>query len=148
MWYRLVATALIRPLAWESPYVAGATVKRQKKKKKKKKERELGKGTMEEQESPPSPPPARGAGTQFCPQHFSIHPPRGPASPTAMCQGTSGLCLRASGGRSSLRPRQCVPTLAPSSCWRPWSQKSTGLEDTRIGLLVGGNPSPLPEGSY
>ena len=43
LWRRLVATALIQPLAWESPYAAGAaqeiattTDKRQKKKKKKK----------------------------------------------------------------------------------------------------------------
>ena len=30
-----VATALIRPLAWEPPYAAGAPLKRQKKKRKK-----------------------------------------------------------------------------------------------------------------
>ena len=38
LWRRLVATALIRPLAWEPPYAAGAaqeTAKRPKKKKKK-----------------------------------------------------------------------------------------------------------------
>ena len=36
LWCRLVATALIRPLAWEPPYAAGAAqeiAKRQKKKK-------------------------------------------------------------------------------------------------------------------
>ena len=41
LWCRLVATALIRPLAWEPPYAAGAAqeiAKRQKDKKKKKKE--------------------------------------------------------------------------------------------------------------
>ena len=38
LWHRLVATAPIRPLAWEPPYVAGAALKRQKKKKKKKEE--------------------------------------------------------------------------------------------------------------
>ena len=32
---RLVATTPIRPLAWESPYAAGAALKRQKAKKKK-----------------------------------------------------------------------------------------------------------------
>ena len=35
LWYRPAATALIRPLAWEPPYAAGAdqeTAKRQKKK--------------------------------------------------------------------------------------------------------------------
>ena len=34
LWHRLVATSLIRPLAWEPPYAAGAA-KRQRKKKKK-----------------------------------------------------------------------------------------------------------------
>ena len=34
--HRLVATALISPLAWEPPYAAGAALKRQKKKEKKK----------------------------------------------------------------------------------------------------------------
>ena len=40
LWHRLVATAPIRPLAWEPPYAMGATLektKRQKDKKKKKK---------------------------------------------------------------------------------------------------------------
>ena len=36
LWCRLVATASIRPLAWEPPYAAAAAFKRQKKKKKKK----------------------------------------------------------------------------------------------------------------
>ena len=31
LWRRLVATALIRPLAWEPPYTVGAALKRQKK---------------------------------------------------------------------------------------------------------------------
>ena len=30
MWCRLAAVALIRPLAWEPPYVAGAALKSQK----------------------------------------------------------------------------------------------------------------------
>ena len=34
VWRRLAATALIRPLAWEPPYAAGAALKRQKKAKK------------------------------------------------------------------------------------------------------------------
>ena len=34
LWDRLVAPALIQPLAWESPYASGAALKRQKKKKK------------------------------------------------------------------------------------------------------------------
>ena len=34
LWCRLVATALIRPLAWEPPYVTVAALKRQKRKKK------------------------------------------------------------------------------------------------------------------
>ena len=37
LWHRLVVTALIRPLAWEPPYAAGAALKKTKKKKKKKK---------------------------------------------------------------------------------------------------------------
>ena len=32
LWRRPAATASIQPLAWESPYAAGATLKRQKKK--------------------------------------------------------------------------------------------------------------------
>ena len=43
LWCRLTATALIRPLAWEPPYAAGAALentKIQKKKKKKKKKKE------------------------------------------------------------------------------------------------------------
>ena len=35
LWCRLVATALIGPLAWEPPYAMGVALKRQKKKKKK-----------------------------------------------------------------------------------------------------------------
>ena len=35
LWYRLVATALIRPLTWEPPYASGMALKRQKTKKKK-----------------------------------------------------------------------------------------------------------------
>ena len=37
LWYRPVATAPIRPLAWDPPYAASVALKRQKKKKKKKK---------------------------------------------------------------------------------------------------------------
>ena len=36
LWCRLAAAALIRPLAWEPPYAAGAALKRQKTKEKKK----------------------------------------------------------------------------------------------------------------
>ena len=36
-----MAAALIRPLAWELPYAAGATLKKKKKKKKKKKQERL-----------------------------------------------------------------------------------------------------------
>ena len=53
LWRRPVATAPIRPLAWEPPYAAGAaqeiatitttTTKRQKTKKKEKKRKEIGK---------------------------------------------------------------------------------------------------------
>ena len=39
LWCRLVAVALIGPLAWETPYATGAAIKGKKKKKKKKKER-------------------------------------------------------------------------------------------------------------
>ena len=45
LWHRPVATALIRPLAWEPPYAVGVALekaKRQKKKKKKKVGRERG----------------------------------------------------------------------------------------------------------
>ena len=37
LWHRPVATALIRPLAWELPYAAGAALKTKKGKRKKKK---------------------------------------------------------------------------------------------------------------
>ena len=37
LWCRPAAAALIRPLAWESPYAVGAALKRRKKKKEKKK---------------------------------------------------------------------------------------------------------------
>ena len=36
LWHRPAAAAPIRPLAWETPYAAGAALKRQKPKKKKK----------------------------------------------------------------------------------------------------------------
>ena len=38
LWCRPVATALIRPLAWEPPYATGAALEKGKKTKKKKKE--------------------------------------------------------------------------------------------------------------
>ena len=49
LWGRLVATALIGPLAWEHPYAVGKALKRQKtkdrkKKKNKRRKREKGKG--------------------------------------------------------------------------------------------------------
>ena len=34
LWYRLAATGLIRPLAWEPPYATGAALEKKKKKKK------------------------------------------------------------------------------------------------------------------
>ena len=37
LWHRSVATALIRPLAWEPPYAVGAALEKGKKTKKKKK---------------------------------------------------------------------------------------------------------------
>ena len=39
LWRRLVATAPIRPLAWEPPYAAGVALKGQKDKKKKEKKK-------------------------------------------------------------------------------------------------------------
>ena len=39
LWYRPVARALIRPLAWEPSYAVSVALKRQKDKKKKKKEK-------------------------------------------------------------------------------------------------------------
>ena len=41
LWCRLVATAPIRPPAWEPPYVSGVALKRQKTKKKKKRKIKL-----------------------------------------------------------------------------------------------------------
>ena len=35
LWHRPVSTAPIRPLAWEPPYAAGVTLKRQKRKERK-----------------------------------------------------------------------------------------------------------------
>ena len=35
LWHRLVASALIRPLAWEAPYAAGAALEKAKRRKKK-----------------------------------------------------------------------------------------------------------------
>ena len=40
LWHRPVATALIRPLAWEPPYAMGEAIKGQNTKKKKKRERD------------------------------------------------------------------------------------------------------------
>ena len=40
LWHRPGARALIRPLAWELPYVVGVALKRSKKKKKKEEEEE------------------------------------------------------------------------------------------------------------
>jgi len=37
LWYRLAATALIGPLAWEPPYATGAALEKAKRQKKKKK---------------------------------------------------------------------------------------------------------------
>ena len=39
LWYKPAAVALMRPLAWESPYAAGAALKSKKRKKKKKKKK-------------------------------------------------------------------------------------------------------------
>ena len=39
LWPRPAAAALIRPLAWDSPYAAGAALEKTKKKKKKKKKK-------------------------------------------------------------------------------------------------------------
>ena len=39
LWYRLVATALIQPLAWEPPRAAGVALKKAKKRKKRERER-------------------------------------------------------------------------------------------------------------
>jgi len=46
LWRRLAATALIRPLAWEPPYAAGAAQEMAKKTKKKKKKRERERETL------------------------------------------------------------------------------------------------------
>ena len=39
LWHRLVATAPIRPLSWESPHAKGAALEEAKRQKKKKKEK-------------------------------------------------------------------------------------------------------------
>ena len=39
LWHRPVATAPIRPLAWETPYAVGDVLEKDKKKKKKEKKR-------------------------------------------------------------------------------------------------------------
>jgi len=41
LWHRAVATAPIRPLAWESPYAVGAALEKEKRQKKKKKKKEI-----------------------------------------------------------------------------------------------------------
>ena len=40
LWGRLVATAMIRPLAWESPYASGTALEKTKRQNKTKKENE------------------------------------------------------------------------------------------------------------
>ena len=45
LWHRPLATALIRPLAWEPPYAAGAAQEIEKKKKRKKKRKQTNKKT-------------------------------------------------------------------------------------------------------
>jgi len=40
LWHRLVATAQIRPLAWEPPYAVGVALEKTKRQKKKKKLKE------------------------------------------------------------------------------------------------------------
>ena len=45
LWYKLAATALICPPAWELPYAKGEALKRQKKKKRKERKKQRGKGT-------------------------------------------------------------------------------------------------------
>ena len=42
LWHRPAATALIRPLAWETPYAAGADQEMAKKDKKKKEKKRMG----------------------------------------------------------------------------------------------------------
>jgi len=41
LWHRLLAAALIQPLAWELPYASDAALKRQKTKDKKKKKKKF-----------------------------------------------------------------------------------------------------------
>ena len=41
LWHRPTAVALIQPLAWETPYAAGAALKKKKKRKKERKEKEM-----------------------------------------------------------------------------------------------------------
>jgi len=46
LWHRLVATALIGPLAWEPPYAAGEALEKAKKKKDQKTKRNVCKQVM------------------------------------------------------------------------------------------------------
>ena len=46
LWQRRAATAPIRPLAWEPPYVMGVALKKKKKERKKKKEKKKLLGTV------------------------------------------------------------------------------------------------------
>ena len=46
LWRRPVATALIRPLAWESPYAAGAALEKAKRQKNKKQKKIVGWGRL------------------------------------------------------------------------------------------------------
>ena len=41
LWHKPVATAPIRPLAWEPPYATGAALKKKDKRQKKKKKKEI-----------------------------------------------------------------------------------------------------------
>ena len=50
LWHRLMATAPVRPLAWEPPYAAGVALEKDTKKKTKKKRKEI----FHDHSSPPS----------------------------------------------------------------------------------------------
>ena len=68
LWRRPVAAALMQPLAWEPPYAADATLKRQKIKKKKKK---WGNAAMASKEVW-IPTPRAGLGSRPCSKHTPL----------------------------------------------------------------------------
>ena len=85
VWRRLAATALIRPLAWEPPYAAGAALKRQKRQKKKK--RLLGVGDVPKE-------PTNTSLMDTSHGHWSRRENQDAGSPCSICQERTLLMSR------------------------------------------------------